>query len=85
MNINLHIERLIVDGVNLYPSDRRVLQATVEAELARLLTTEGLPPGWQAGGAVPSVSIPPIELTPNINPTQMGQQIAQAVYRGMSQ
>lgn len=79
MNINLHIEELILDGLDIPRSQRELLQATIEQELARLLTTEGLPSGWQSG-----VSIPPIEVTPNSNPTQMGHQIAQAVYQGMS-
>ncbi|WP_242038025.1 hypothetical protein [Tolypothrix sp. FACHB-123] len=80
MNINLHIEQLILEGLDIPRSQRELLQATVEAELARLLSTEGLPTGWQS-----SVSIPPIEVTPSSNTTQMGQQIAQAVYRGMGQ
>lgn len=80
MNINLHIQELILEGVDIPRSQRELLQATVEAELARLLTNEGLPTGWQSG-----VSIPPIEVTPNSNTTVMGQQIAQAVYREMGQ
>ncbi|MBW4644932.1 MAG: hypothetical protein KME23_18395 [Goleter apudmare HA4340-LM2] len=79
MNINLHIEQLILDGLDVPRSQRELLKATVEAELAKLLTTEGLPANWQ-----PDISIPPIEVLPTSHPSQMGQQIAQAIYGEMN-
>ena len=82
-SINVRIERLIFDGLTIAPDQRRPLQAAVEAELARLLTEGGLPPGLQAGMAVPHVPAGAIQLTSDGNPTQLGQQIAQAVYRGI--
>jgi hypothetical protein len=42
MNINVNIERLVLEGVSVPPSQRPLLQAAVEAELAGLLTAEGL-------------------------------------------
>ena len=83
MSINLHIERLILDGVSVPPSQRPLLQAAVEAELGRLLAANGVAPELLVGVALPSVSAGNIQLTPESNPTQMGQQIAQAVYRGI--
>jgi hypothetical protein len=83
-NIHFHIDRLIFDGISLPHSQRTLLQAAVEAELSRLLTAGGLGSEWQSGGAVPSVSAPAIQLSPGGNPTQWGQQIAHAVYRGIS-
>ena len=41
MNINLHIERLILDGLPIEPRQRAQVQAAVEAELARLLRPAG--------------------------------------------
>ncbi len=79
MNINLHIEQLILEGVDIPRSQRELLKATVEAELAKLLASETLPTNWQ-----PNVSIPPIEVSPTSHPSQMGQQIAQAIYGGMN-
>jgi len=35
MNINLHIERLVLDGVNIAPRQRHLLQASGETELTR--------------------------------------------------
>lgn len=83
MNINIDIEKLILQGVSISPSQGRKLQGAVEAELARLLRTEGIPDNWQAGGVVSHVPSGAIQVKPGSNPTQMAQQIAQTVYRGM--
>lgn len=82
MNINLHIERLILDGVSIAPNQRHLLQASVEAELTRLLTDGGLAPGLAQGTALPRLSTSGIQVTSN-NPIQLGQQIAQSVYGGI--
>ncbi len=83
MNINVNIERLVLEGVSVPPSQRPLLQAAVEAELGRLLTAEGLSAGLRSGGVVPRVLGGTIQLSPESNPTQLGQQIAQAVYGGI--
>jgi hypothetical protein len=83
MNINVNIERLIFDGVSIPHAQRPLLQAAVEAELGRLLLKSGLASSLVEGGAVPSVNAGNIQLNNNSNYTQMGQQIAQAVYRGI--
>jgi len=82
MNINLHIERLVLDGVDIAPGQRHLLQASVETELARLLTDNGLARSLVQGVAMPQVSTKGVQLTGN-NPTQLGQQIAQSVYAGI--
>lgn len=82
MNINLHIERLVLDGVNIAPEQRRILQVSVETELTRLLTNGGLSPGLVQGAALSRLSAAGIQLTGN-NPTQLGRQIAQSVYGGI--
>ena len=83
MNFNIDIERMILEGMPMSPSQGRKLQAAVEAELTRLLTTEGIPENWQAGRVVPHVSGSAIQVKPGTNPTKMGQQIAQGIYRGI--
>lgn len=83
MNISLHIDRLILDGVSLSPAQRPILQAAMQAELGRLLTEGGLGATWQSGGVVPSVTAPQIQLSPEGTPTQWGHQIAHSVYRGI--
>jgi hypothetical protein len=83
MNINIHIERLILDGLPITHSQRPLVQAAVEAELARLLTNDGLAPGLQTGDMVPRIPGGDIQLTGDNNPNALGQQIAQAVYGGI--
>lgn len=82
MNIKLHIERLVLDGVNIAPGQHHVLQASVETELTRLLTDGGLSLSLAQGTALPHISTGGIQLTNN-NPTQIGQHIAQSVYGGI--
>ena len=82
MNINLHIERLIVDGFPLDQRQRPHLQAAVEAQLAHLLRAEGLHPELRAGGALPSVRADGIHVA-NSSPKHLGQQIGRAVYAGI--
>lgn len=83
MNINVHIKRLVLDGISVSPGQRPHLQAAVEAELARLLAADGLAHSLLAGGAVPHVPAGAIQLTRESDPTHLGQQIARAVYRGI--
>lgn len=76
MNINIDIEKLILEGMPISPSQARLLQAEVESELAKLLANEGLPNNLLSGGVVPGGAI---QLKPRTNPAQMGQQIAQEI------
>ena len=83
MNINLHIERLVLDGLDIAPERRQILQAAVEQELSRLLTERGLSPGLAQGVAVPRLSASAMQLNSTSSPTELGQQIAQSVYGGI--
>jgi hypothetical protein len=83
MNINVQIERLVLDGIAVSAAQRPHLQAALEAELGRLLTEGGLAPSLARGAALPSVVAPGIQLSPTGGPGHLGQQIAYAVYRGI--
>ena len=83
MNINIQIERLVLEGVPISSSQGRLLQEAVEEELGRLLSIGALPDNLQAGGVMPHVRGGAIQLTPGTNPNQLGQQIARVLYRGM--
>ncbi|WP_020565624.1 hypothetical protein [Methylosarcina fibrata] len=83
MNINLHIERLVLDGVNIEPRQRPLLQEALQVELSRLLTSGGLSRDFAGGLAVPRISAPNIPLVANIHPAQLGQQIARSIYEGI--
>ncbi len=84
MNVNLHIERLVLDGITLSAKERVVLGTAVSAELTRLISEGGLPTGLPASGVVPSIPAGAIQLGSDHNPARLGQQIAQAVYGGNS-
>ncbi|MFH7026535.1 MAG: hypothetical protein ACHBN1_14275 [Heteroscytonema crispum UTEX LB 1556] len=84
MNINLQIEKLILEGIELSPRQRRQLQAAVEVELSRLCTENGLPSSLQNGGTIPKLPAN-LNITNNSNPSQMGEQIAQSIYGEISQ
>ena len=83
MNINLHIERLVLDGVALAPGQRNVLQAVVAAELMRRLSVGGLSPELTGGGGLPSVPANAIQLSSPFSPHDLGKRIASSVYSGI--
>ena len=83
MNVNLHIERLILDGIDVEPAHRPILQASLERELGRLIARGGVGSELAAGGAVPSVKAGRFEFSGTGNPRQLGRQIARAVYGGI--
>jgi len=83
MNINLHIDRLVLDGLPIEHQDGPLVKAAVEAELSRLLTANGLANGLLSGGAMPSVSAPGIQMSSDRNPGRLGQQIGLAIYGGV--
>jgi hypothetical protein len=81
MRINVHIERLILDGLPVRTSQGRVLQASIERELARLLAGDGLASEVLAGRAVASLPHSTIEITTDAPPTVIARQIAEALNR----
>ena len=83
MNINLHIERLILDGLPLEARDSAILRAAVEVELARLLTENNVAANRQTGEAAPSARADAIQLTGESNPAQIGRQIAGSIYESI--
>jgi hypothetical protein len=78
VKVNLHIDRLVLEGIDLHHAQRPLLQAAVEAELGRLLA-EGGAGNLATGGAVPSVRAEGFE----IGPARLGTQIARSVYGGI--
>ena len=85
MNINVYIERLILDGINMGPGQGAKVKAAVEAELSRLLAEGGVEPGLRSGGAFPNMPARPIQVSEEILPNRLGQQIARTVYGSIGQ
>lgn len=91
MNVRLHIERLVLDGILVAPDQRPHLQAAIEQELTRLLSTggsEGAGAGinaeFQNGGSFYSVRAGQINILPDSGPAEIGRQIAGAVHGGIA-
>ena len=83
MNIELHIERLVLEGLEIEPRHRSPLQAALEGELERLLATDGLRSELLSGGAIRSLSAGEIHVTNQMSPLHLGHRIAQAVHGGI--
>jgi len=83
MNITLHIERLILDGLPISSHDARVIQAAVEAELTRLFAECGIVRSPGTSSAVPHVRAGSISLAHDSPPARLSQEIAGAVYKSI--
>jgi hypothetical protein len=83
MNIKLHIDHLILDGITVPHSRRHLLRASVQSELTRLFAEGGVSPSLANGTAVPQVSATGIQLSGSNDSVQLGRQIAQSVYGGI--
>jgi len=83
MNIHLHIERLILDGLPAGASPASHLREAIEAELARLLAAGDVNDGLLAGGALHSLRGGEIQLDIESSPTELGHQIAGAIQTGL--
>ena len=83
MNVNVNIERLVLEGFALRPGEHLVVRAAAEAELSRLLAEGGVSPELLSGGAVPRLNAPDISLKGGESPRQVGRQIARALYGGI--
>jgi hypothetical protein len=83
MRIEIHIERLLLEGLPLDARDGARVQAAVEAELARLLaerpSADAIAHTGESGAALPRLAAPRIDLAPGARPAEVGAQIAQSV------
>ena len=88
MNIKVHIERLVLDGLRMEARDSAQVQATVEAELVRLLSESGIPAGLQAGFNQARIHAPVAQLNSSPHAREIGAQISKGIYgafAGLSQ
>ena len=84
MNINLHIDRVILDGLRLDDGQQKVLQATIEYELLSLIRDQGFAGELRDGGARPLLAADGIQLERGYSSMQLGRQIARSVYGGLT-
>jgi hypothetical protein len=83
MNVNLHIERLVLDGVPLAPGQQHLLHAALCAELTRLIATGGMQATLAAGAALPHLGGTALTLPANADAGEAGTSIAASIYGGM--
>jgi hypothetical protein len=82
-SVQLHIERLILEGLPASRAQGPAIGAAVEAELTRLLSVEGL--ATSAARAEPHLPAGHIHLIPDGGPRSIGQQIGGAVHHVLNQ
>ncbi len=83
MNVNLHIERLVLDGLELERGHEPALRAALEAELTRLIADGGAE-NLVSAETVPRLSAPGIKTaaggSSGGDPAHLGRSIARSVY-----
>jgi hypothetical protein len=84
MNIKLHIERLIVEGLPLEWRERQALHGAVEQQLIHLLTARGIPEGLQSASNVAALVAPVLNGGGDTAPQSLGTQIGNSLYAGLA-
>jgi hypothetical protein len=82
MDVRVHIERLVVDGLGTDPGGGTALGRSVQAELGRLLAG-GLPALLRSDAAVPALRAQARPVGSDGRSIGLGAQVAQAVYRSL--
>ena len=83
MNINLHIESLVLDGVSMEPHQQARLKTAVASELGRLLASNGIAPNNLSENELRTVDGGSFTIGANRSPRELGKKIARAVYGGV--
>lgn len=76
-NIELRIERLILEGVPAY--QRHEIAVALERALSQLLAEKGLPGDWDSTTLRLDPSL--VEISPGVKPEAIAAQVAQSLYR----
>lgn len=83
MNVELHIERLVLDGLPVRPGGRAALTGALGDELRLLIETGGIPPELMGGGAIPRLTAPLVPIPPAAAASPLGRAIARSVYTSL--
>lgn len=82
MNVELHIDRLVLEGVQLDRAGERVFRAAFEAELTRLIAERGVSEALSS--TTPRVVGPAASFAAARGPGQWGAEVARSVYGGLN-
>lgn len=80
MKINVHVERLIMEGLPVTSLQARQVQGSLEKELARLLAVSGLSQELRGGITVPSLPAAGIQVAQDNHPARLGREVARSVH-----
>ena len=83
MNIRLHIDELVLEGLPVSQRQGELVMAAVQQELGRLLSSEGMNSQWTSGAAVHAMQGTAIRARDARSPVRLGEQIAGSVVAGM--
>jgi hypothetical protein len=85
MRVELHIERLVLDGTGVEPRHAGAVREAVETELSRLFTgtRQRVWPSWQ-DRRLRRLAAPPVRLPAGHDPAAAGRVIARSVYGGLA-
>jgi hypothetical protein len=82
MRIDLHIDRLILEGLPAAELEEPKLRAAIQAELIRLLKAQGLSNELKRGVAVPGIKGGTVDRRGG-NAGGLGQSVARAIHAGI--
>jgi hypothetical protein len=83
MTVDLHIDRLVLDGLPVPSLGASEVKAAVAAELERLLAGGAVGPRLRSPGALDRLAGGTVELGEHETPTSLGALIAAAVHAGI--
>jgi hypothetical protein len=83
MNVRLHIERVVLDGLPVSVGSGPQVQAAIEAELGRLIAAGGVSPAFRARQVLPAIRARDVQMTAGGDHAELGRQIAASVYGGV--
>ena len=81
MNVNLHIERLVVEGRNWKPAQRAQFETAFTTELSRLLKSCGVAEDLAGGAAMPELPAAMAPIERDTSPLVAGARVARAVFQ----
>lgn len=84
MTLQLHIERLVVDGLSLGAHDGADLQAALHAQLTTLFAAQGVPVSASKSASLRSLACPSFESPPQTDGGVLGLRIAESLYAGLA-
>ncbi len=83
-NLNLHIDRLVIDGLALSSHANAQLQQVIASELAALLQTGGWSPDASTKLNVARLAGADWQLPEHHDPASLGHSIADAIYQSIT-